>query len=117
MGYQLSRGEELVKKVEKKLNAVGDFSGPSTMTLHIYSLKLFIASTSLNHRQCHDLEKATHLFLDTGRLNATRGHYQILDKTYTGTRECKFLMDEWRTPVLLKMKEVLKAKELDSKGQ
>ncbi|WMV29955.1 hypothetical protein MTR67_023340 [Solanum verrucosum] len=69
---------------------------------------------------------------------------QILDKTYSGMRECKFLLglavaidkrdvakftsclkeydstiklDEWRTPVLLKIKEAFKAKELESKGQ
>ncbi|WMV14370.1 hypothetical protein MTR67_007755, partial [Solanum verrucosum] len=125
MGDQISRGEELVKKAEKKLNAVGDFSGPNTMTLHIYSIKLLIASNSLNHvwdrvgavyvklASCHlkldhkheaaraydsaadyykmmknlkeaisCLEKATHLILDIGRVNATRGHYQIHKKIF-----------------------------------
>ncbi|WMV14372.1 hypothetical protein MTR67_007757 [Solanum verrucosum] len=78
---------------------------------------------------------------DVVAINNALERYQILDKTFPGTRECKFLMllltkrdvaeftsclkeydstiklVEWRTPVLLMMKEALKAKELESKGQ
>ncbi|KAH0696205.1 hypothetical protein KY290_013564 [Solanum tuberosum] len=185
MGDQISRGEELVKKAEKKLNAVGDFLGPNTMTLHIYSIKLLIASNSLNHldhkhkaARAYDiaadyykmtknlkeaiscLEKSTHLFLDIGRLNATRGHYQkygvrghllnagvcqlskgdvvainntlernqglasaIEKRDVAEFTSClkeydnRIKLDEWRTPVLLRVKEALKARELESKGQ
>ncbi|KAF3579297.1 hypothetical protein DY000_02032510 [Brassica cretica] len=55
--------------------------------------------------------------------------YQDLDPTFTGTRECKFLSDlasaideediakftddSWKTTMLLRVKEKLKAKELE----
>ncbi|KAG5605988.1 hypothetical protein H5410_027480 [Solanum commersonii] len=214
MGDQLSPGEELVKKVEKKLNAVGDFSGDRVGALYV---KLASCHLKLDHKhevaRAYDivvdyykmtknlkeaiscLEKATHLFLDIGRLNATRGHYQCRQKiaeysakggkyqrsiamfeeivTYSirnnllkyGVRghllnagicqlskgdvvainntlerhqglaaaiekrdvaeftsclkeyDNTIKLDEWRAPVLLRVKEALKAKELKSKGQ
>uniref|UniRef100_M1BF97 Alpha-soluble NSF attachment protein n=1 Tax=Solanum tuberosum TaxID=4113 RepID=M1BF97_SOLTU len=185
MGDQISRGEELVKKAEKKLNGWGFFGSKyydAAYLLHkavdcfeltkswdrvgaVY-VKLASCHLKLDHKheaaRAYDitadyykmtknlkeaiscLEKATHLFLDIKRLNATRGYYQILHTTFLGTRECKFPMglaaaidkrdvaeftsclkeydsiiklDEWRTLVLLKVKEALKVKALESKGQ
>ncbi|XP_015165291.1 alpha-soluble NSF attachment protein-like [Solanum tuberosum] len=89
MGDQISRGEELVKKAEKKLN--GDRVGAVYVKLASCHLKLdhkheaarayditadYYKMTKNLKEAISCLEKATHLFLDIKRLNATRGYYQ-----------------------------------------
>ncbi|KAH0669511.1 hypothetical protein KY285_023678 [Solanum tuberosum] len=129
MGDQISRGEELVKKAEKKLNGWGFFGSKYYDAAHLLHTALF----AVNKRKLWDRVGVVYVKLASC-------HLKIMETTFSGTRECKFLMglaaaidkrdvaeftsclkeydsiiklDEWRTLVLLKVKEALKVKELE----
>ncbi|WZZ66325.1 hypothetical protein YC2023_077695 [Brassica napus] len=70
-------------------------------------LKYGVKGHLLNAGMCH-LCKA-----DVVSITNALEKYQDLDPTFTGTRECKFLSDSWKTTMLLRVKEKLKAKELE----
>ncbi|KAG9153161.1 hypothetical protein Leryth_024368 [Lithospermum erythrorhizon] len=50
---------------------------------------------------------------DVVTINNALEHYQDLDPPSFGTREYKLLQDAWKTTLLLRVKESVKAKELE----
>ncbi|XP_055801430.1 alpha-soluble NSF attachment protein-like isoform X2 [Solanum dulcamara] len=129
---------EYSAKVGKYQRSIVMFEEIATYSIRNNLLKYGVRGHLLNAGICQ---------LCTGNvvaINNTLERYQILDPTFSGSREFKFLMglavaidkkdvakftsclkkydstiklDEWRTPVLLKMKDALKAKELESIGR
>ncbi|WMV60026.1 hypothetical protein MTR67_053411 [Solanum verrucosum] len=129
---------EYSAKVGKFQRSIAMFEEIATYSIRNNLLKYGVRGHLLNAGICQ-------LFRgDVVAINNALERYQILDTTFSGTRECKLLMglaaaidkrdvaeftsylkeydstikrNEWRTLVLLKVKEALKAKELESKGQ
>ncbi|KAG5574119.1 hypothetical protein H5410_063885 [Solanum commersonii] len=107
MGDQISRGEELVKKAEKKLNGWGIFGSKYYDTTHLlhkildhkheaeraYDIDVAYYKMTKYFERGNIMSRESSTFISRHwKAKRDRGHYRILDTTFLGMRECKFQM-------------------------